>query len=136
MRIKIDGDYGTREFPDEKVVIYCVDAPGLYPVHGRVGGDVESWYLSGTSVLFKLSKSDLVPLQAKPLTLPSCNWDHVDKKWTCMVKNRYGRVLFHTVVPIVGDYGWKGTEYVFAEALASLDKGTCDWRDSLVRRPT
>lgn len=37
--------YKTRG--GEDALIYCVDAPGEYPVHGRVGGYSKSWTLEG-----------------------------------------------------------------------------------------
>jgi len=137
MKIKLDGDYGTREHPDERVTIYCVDAPGDYPVHGRRGDCPTAWTAMGTFNTYTRGNFDLVPLQAKPLTQPSVNWDHVADKCTALTRDENGKICLHTREPIPGACAWIGGGVTSnARVFASLDPGTCDWRDSLVRRPT
>jgi len=135
MKIELKGDYGTREHPDERVTIYCVDAPGDYPVHGRIGELQCGWDSNGTCAL--AIDFDLFPLQAKPLTQPSVNWDHIADKWNAMAKDKGGSVRLYEHPPVAGRAMWfDGGAFTYADALASLDPGTCDWSGSLVKRPT
>jgi len=136
-KIEIDGDYGTRQCPTERVVLYCVDAPGKYPVHGRGRVAPKSWDEYGRSISDGLeSPFDLVPLKSKPITKPSCNWGHIADDWNAMAKDKNGRIWFYGEVSGREFDTWNGTRPVSMKALASLDPGTCDWEDSLVRRPT
>jgi len=42
MNIEIDGEYSIED-KSQEVVIYCTDAPGIQPVHGRVGNELVKW---------------------------------------------------------------------------------------------
>jgi len=139
MKIKLDGDYGTKEHPDERVTLYCVDAPAPFPVHGRVKSTTgaRSWGPHGEYLMrCRGDALDLVPLQAEALTQPSVNWDHIADDWNAMAKDENGRIWFYAEVSGISGDAWNGSRPVSMKALASLDPGTCDWRDSLVRRPT
>ena len=52
--------YKTRG--GREALIYCNDAPGDYPVHGRIDTGVVTWTGSGcSSIGFAYSSSDLIP---------------------------------------------------------------------------
>jgi hypothetical protein len=135
MKIKLDGKYGTQQHPDYQVTIYCVDGPGLWPVHGRLNNGPESWSADGKFHGVAYSLHSLVPLQAEPPTKPSVNWDHIAEDWISMALDEGGSVWFYTTEPHISADSWVGSNPVRMQALASLDAGTCDWQESVVMRP-
>jgi hypothetical protein len=137
MKIKLDGDYGTREHPHQRVTIYCIDAPGCYSVNGRSGIGVGEWTEYGQADYYS-SNDDLVPLQRIRLTQLAVNWNYIAEKWTCVARNKDGSICVHSREPKMHDGLWTtgvvGTTAA-ADVLAGVHPGTCDWKDSLVRRP-
>jgi len=134
MLIKLDGNYGTREYPENRVVLYCIDAPGAFPIHGRVGLELRSWRSDGVPRVYGTAL-ELVPLQVPPKTRPSVNWDYVDDKWNYLVKNALGMLFFYSDCPTSYTQFWTGKHCVRGEIIRGIKEGTCDWKDSLVRRP-
>ena len=70
-------------------------------------------------------------------TKPLIDWSavHPDYKW--LARDMDGEVVLYKEVPKTGSVYWvSNTEvYLNASIFASLDPGTCDWRESLVERP-
>ena len=52
-----------------KVMIYCTNAPGMYPVHGRIEGErrASSWTLDGAVIEGSRGPCDLVNVPPKML---------------------------------------------------------------------
>lgn len=72
-------------------------------------------------------------------TKPSIDWSHVAPEYVAMATQSGGTTFLHKTIPTSEDYGWNVEPFripAFAAAFASFRPGTCDWRDSLVLRPT
>lgn len=70
------------------------------------------------------------------LTKPSINWDHVDNRYNWMARGQGGLVFLHEEMPVNLEAFWSRNGRVMsAHSHASLDPGTCNWKDSLVERP-
>ena len=69
---------------------------------------------------------------------PSINWEHVDEKFKWLATNMDGGPWLYECKPTTGDANlWlpsKGESFKIS-GLASYVPGTCDWEDSLVKRP-
>jgi len=74
------------------------------------------------------------------LTKPSINWEHVAPEYVALAMDENGRCVLYKSMPTVreGDCVWHAADLVhrYADTFASLEKGTCDWKDSLVLRPS
>ena len=69
-------------------------------------------------------------------TKPSINWDSVHQDYKWMAKDSCGRVWLFTERPYTHDFGWcHSGGSTSATMFASVDRGTCNWKDSLVARP-
>ena len=68
---------------------------------------------------------------------PSIDWDHVSEDFQYLAMDSGG--LHHLFAeepePIAVEWTTHAL-YIYAEHFASFTPGTCDWRDSLVKRPT
>ena len=72
----------------------------------------------------------------KSVTKPSIDWDHVSKDFQYLAMDSGG--LHHLFVEKPEPIAMEWTShalYILAEHFASFIPGTCDWRDSLVKRP-
>lgn len=71
-------------------------------------------------------------------TKDELDWSHVAPEYKWMARDEDGEAfLFHTEPFIeAGTEFWNAMTYTAdATAFASYKRGSCDWRDSLVRRP-
>jgi len=70
------------------------------------------------------------------VTKPSIDWSHVAPQFKWMATDADGRTFVYNAQPVLGFCGWDVAGMgVIATAFASFTPGTCDWKDSLVRRP-
>ena len=72
------------------------------------------------------------------LTKPSINWDHVHPMYRFMATDKSGHTYLYTheAVPWLGGEAFctvAGTNCA-ATTFTSFKEGTCDWKDSLVKR--
>jgi hypothetical protein len=65
--------------------------------------------------------------RVKP-TPPSINWDHISLDFNWLAKDKNGDGCVYKSKP-------SELEFIKAENFTSYKPGTCDWEDSLVRRP-
>ena len=101
---------------DESVVTYTAD--GKYSVDGNI-------------TLFTY------PIEiTKAVTKPSIEWSHVNEDFQYLVQDSDGLHYLFTEkpTPVVVEWIAKG-RYFYAEHFASFTPGTCDWKESLVKRP-
>ena len=75
------------------------------------------------------------------LTKPSINWDHVHPDYNWMATDKNGTTYFYKTEPEQGGLMWGddvGVDVGCTKAGShiSFKAGTCDWKDSLVQRPT
>ena len=94
---------------------------------------VDTWFSGDPSWSKGLS------YRIKP-TQPSVNWDHVNPEYKYLAMDTCEIGYLYTKRPSLNEVGgyWlanKNDRHLRAETLASFDAGTCDWKDSLVKRP-
>ena len=74
------------------------------------------------------------------LTKPSIDWEHVAPEYVALAMDENGRCSLYKSMPTVreGDGVWHTSDLLhrYADTFASFVKGTCDWKDSLVVRPS
>ena len=74
----------------------------------------------------------------KSLTKPSIDWSHVKGEYKWLSVDKDGSVYVYENEPEHSErdywYSQEGTHYEVS-GLASYTPGTCDWQDSLVKRP-
>ena len=101
---------------DENVVTYTTD--GKYHVEGNV-------------TLFTY------PVEiTKAVTKPSIDWSHVNENFKWLAMDADGTFHIYTDKPLQGNQQWTtNLPCTPATHFASFVPGTCDWRDSLVKRP-
>ena len=68
---------------------------------------------------------------------PSIDWEHVSSEFNYLAEDADGGVFLYEDKPFTATETWTVDNGELAEAhmLASYTKGTCDWKDSLVKRP-
>ena len=73
----------------------------------------------------------------KKVAKPSINWEHVDSKFNYLAEDSNGDAFMYEKEPFVTmtAFGSRGGEIAEAHIFASYTKGTCDWKDSLIKRP-
>ena len=75
------------------------------------------------------------------MTKPSINWDHVAPDYKWLARDSDGDAFLYMSEPHVDfedhELGWWNTagDAIHPAAFASYTPGTCDWKDSLVKRP-
>ena len=72
----------------------------------------------------------------KAVTKPSIDWSHVNENFKWLAMDADGTFYIYTDKPLQGNRHWT-TNLTCTPAVrfASFTPGTCDWRDSLVKRP-
>ena len=101
---------------DENVVTYTAD--GKYHIEGNI-------------TLFTY------PIEiVKAVTKPAIDWSHVNAhfKWLAMDSGGLHHLFAEKPEPIAVEWTTYAL-YIYAEHFASFTPGTCNWRDSLVKRP-
>lgn len=103
------------------------------------GGPYEIYFSDGWKEGCPLWMSDRVyRAKPKPLTKPSIDWSHVAPEYNYLATDKGGGSYLHGSEPVaIGDF-WDARLFcstIRASAFASFRPGTCDWRDSLVKRP-
>ena len=74
--------------------------------------------------------------RVKP-TRPSINWEHVSPEYVALATDNTGYSYLYMGIPEATAHMWESVHpYTVAEAFQSFVKGTCDWKDSLVIRPS
>ena len=73
----------------------------------------------------------------KKIVKPSINWEHVDSKFKYLAEDPCGSAFLYEEKPFIALTSWgiQGGEAVEAFMFASYAKGTCNWKESLVKRP-
>lgn len=73
----------------------------------------------------------------KKVTKPSINWEHVASKFNYLAEDSCGTAYLYEEEPFISRaaFGSRGGEAIEAFMFASYKKGTCNWKESLVKRP-
>ena len=71
------------------------------------------------------------------VTKPSIDWSHVHPDFVAMATDENGCTYLYVDKPVQRKSDW-GSNGIFlpSKGFASFTPGTCDWKDSLVLRPT
>jgi hypothetical protein len=84
---------------------------------------------------YSLYPYEIYRRKPKPLTKPSIDVSHVANNFKWLARNSVGTLNLYEVEPFIKGYFWTtyGTNFIAStKAFASLNPGTCDWKDSLV----
>ena len=117
---------------------------GSYPVKVMFkNGDVTA-YTSGGHLLYSNSGNRALfhhpvkIVQDESATKPSIDWSHVKSEYKWLSVDKDGSAFVYENEPEHGEsnywYSQEGIHYEVS-GLASYTPGTCDWKDSLVKRP-
>ena len=71
----------------------------------------------------------------KATTKPSIDWSHVNEHYKYLAMDADGKFYLYTGKPSQGSQQWGSLPCTPATNFASFVPGTCDWKDSLVKRP-
>ncbi len=72
----------------------------------------------------------------KAITKPSIDWNHVSEDFQYLAMDETGLHHLFAEKPELTMSEWAtSTIYIYAGHFASFVHGTCNWRDSLVKRP-
>ncbi len=73
----------------------------------------------------------------KKVTKPSIDWGHIRSEYQYLAQDANGAAWLFWGKPDAGDGEWCPTQGIYskAESHVSYVPGTCDWLDSLVKRP-
>ena len=72
----------------------------------------------------------------KAITKPSIDWSHVREDFQYLAMDEDGEFYLYSDKPTPCSQQWiTNLSYAPATHFASFTPGTCDWRDSLVKRP-
>lgn len=74
----------------------------------------------------------------KKVTKPTINWDHVHSKFKYLAQDADGSAWLYAEKPQINHSSHRSAVlggHAKAESHATYDPGTCDWKDSLVKRP-
>ena len=73
----------------------------------------------------------------KAVTKPTIDWSHVSEHFKYLAMDSGGLHHLFAEKPERSSREWTTCElYIYAEHFASFVPGTCDWKDSLVKRPS
>lgn len=73
----------------------------------------------------------------KSVTKPSIDWDHVSSEYNYLAQDSNGKGYLCGKNPHCMAYAWSmESPYIRANTFTSYVAGTCDWKDSLVERPS
>ena len=77
------------------------------------------------------------PIEIVKATIkPSIDWSHVNENFRHLAMDADGRYHVYTDKPLQGNQQWTtNPPCTPAIHFASFTPGTCDWKDSLVKRP-
>ena len=127
-----------------KGVVARINPKGAkFPVVVNFGGLMERCYsLEGNYEQLYATQPTLFPYPieiVKKVTKPSIDWDHVAPKYKYLSEDSGGSACLFEEKPFIasGASAWsvQSVEVVDAIGFASYTKGTCDWKDSLIKRP-
>ena len=110
-----------------------------YPVEVSFGGSIPEHYtLDGKFHSWNNQTLFPYPVEiVKKVSKPYINWEHVDSKFNYLAEDSCGTAFLYKEEPFIASTSWGIQSGDVAEVFmfASYVKGTCDWEDSLIKRP-
>ena len=111
---------------------------GTYPVEVKFNDDFPVLYTADG----KFYNQGNITLYPHPVEIvkatikPSIDWSHVNENFKWLAMDADGTFHIYTDKPLQGNRQWTtNLPCTPAVHFASFTPGTCDWRDSLVKRP-
>ena len=122
--VEVDGENACKGY--DIIVKFNDDFSINYTSDGK-------YYVEGNVTLFPY------PVEVtKSVTKPSIDWDHVKENFRYLMMDECGRHWLTTnrpTIPATPERWICGGVAQSAGQFASLIPGTCNWKDSLVKRP-
>ena len=111
-----------------------------FPLVVEFNGKLECYTLDGKYVLNAAQALFPHPVEViKKITKPPINWDHVHGKYSYLVADDVGNAWLYGKEPTIDDdngyWDVELGEFALADTHVSYAPGTCDWKESLVKRP-
>ena len=123
----------------EGVVCNILASDTRFPVVVEFNGRLGCYTLDGKYVLNTAQTLFPHPVEViKKVTKPSINWDNVHSKFNYLAQDADGSAWLYTEKPQINQSSYWSvvlSSPARADSHVSYDPGTCDWRDSLVKRP-
>lgn len=116
------------------------DETYTYPVHVKLTNGKEASYTLDGRYFEDHAIPALYPYHVeitKKVTKPSVNWEHVSSEFNYLAEDADGGVFLYEDKPYTSTETWMvdNGDITEAHVLASYLKGTCDWKESLIKRP-
>lgn len=129
MKIDINKQYQTRD--GRAVTLYCTDAPGLLPVHGRIEGKkaAVSWDAQG-----RHSFDDLLHLKPAPDWRDEIPWEALKPEVRWVARDDDGEWWGFESKPEALPGYWSCGLCAILEIVA-MPTGPTDWREAIAERP-
>ena len=119
-------------------VVENIRQEGTYPIYVKFNNSLSNSYtsdgkhFSGGNVILFPHPVEIV----KAVIKPSIDWSHVSEIFKYLAMDEDGLNYLFTKEPVQAASEWtSNAPYIYAGHFASLVPGTCDWKDSLVKRP-
>ena len=109
-----------------------------YPVEVKFDNDLSTSYTRDGKLIADVNVT-LFPYPVeivKATTKPSIDWSHVSPEYNYLVQDSDGEGYLCGKKPTHVKSGWFAESVnISASTFTSYTPGTCDWKDSLVKRP-
>ena len=111
-----------------------------FPLVVEFDGKLGCYTLDGKYALNTAQALFPYPVEViKKVTKPSINWDHVHGKYNYLATDDMGNAWLYGKEPTIDDdngcWDVELGEFALADTHVSYATGTCDWKESLVKRP-
>lgn len=124
---------------DMKRLIEMTDAEIVAIVRAAEAGEAEcygrstsKWRPCGSNIIITGGVYRIKPSK------PSIDWSHVDPRLKWLARDADGQTYLYEDMPelVAACFDGSDCDWVYVnDVFASYKPGTCDWRDSLVKRP-
>ena len=124
----------------EGVVRNILASDTRFPLVVEFNGKWECYTLDGKYLLNTAQTLFPHPTEiVKKVVKPSINWDHVHGKYNYLAADDMGNAWLYGKEPTIDDdngcWDVELGEFALADTHVSYAPGTCDWKESLVKRP-
>ena len=120
-------------------VVANIRQEGPYSIHVNFKNSTINTTYTSDGRLVKESNVVLFPHPVeivKVVSKPSIDWNHVSEDFKYLAMDESGLHHLFTEKPLRGTLQWcTNHPFIYAGHFASFTPGTCDWKDSLVKRP-
>ena len=124
----------------EGVVRNILASDTRFPLVVEFNGKLECYTLDGKYVLNTAQVLFPHPVDViKKVTKPSINWEHIHGKYNYLAVDDMGNAWLYGKEPTIDDdngcWDVELGEFALADTHVSYAPGTCNWKESLIKRP-